>query len=62
MARAGKAASAGAALRLATLRQEQDDVGIAAIRRELRAWLKGSKAGKAVERAVKRLLVQEGSL
>ena len=56
VARAGKAAAAGAARRLSKLRKERGGVGSAIVRRELRAWLKVSKQGKAVEDAVSKLL------
>ena len=56
VARAGKAAASAAARRLAKLRKERGDVGVAVVRRELRAWLSGSKQGKAVEAAVGKLL------
>ena len=59
VARAGKAAAAGAVRRLAALRNERGDVGVAIIRRELRAWLRGSRQGKAVEDAVGKLLASE---
>ena len=56
VARAGKAAATAAARRLANLRKERGDVGVTVVRRELRAWLKLSKQGKAVEAAVGKLL------
>ena len=56
VAQAGKAAAGGAKRQLAKLRKERPDAGVSIIRRELRAWLRGSKQGKAVERAVERLL------
>ena len=56
VARAGKAAASGAASHLAALRAEPGDIGVAYVRRELRAWLRGSREGKAVERAVEKLL------
>ena len=59
VARAGKAAAAGAARRLSKLRKERGGVGSAIVRRELRAWLKVSKQGKAVEDAVSKLLAGE---
>ena len=56
VARAGKAAAAGASQQLTTLRAEPDDISVAYVRRELRAWLRSSKEGRAVERAVEKLL------
>ena len=56
---AGKAAAAGAARQLGKLRKERGDVGVAVVRRELRAWLKRSKQGKAMEDAVSKLLAGE---
>ena len=53
---AGKAAAEGAARQLAKLRQERGDVSVRIARRELRKWLRESKEGKAVEKAVSRLL------
>ena len=46
VARAGKAAASAAARRLAKLRNERGDVGVAVVRRELRAWLSVVKAGQ----------------
>ena len=57
VAAAGEAAAAGARKRLAALREERGaDVGVTIVRRELRAWLRGSDEGRAVEEAVGRLL------
>ena len=56
VARVGKAAAAGAASQFAMLREELGDLGVAVVRRELRSWLRGSKEGQAVERAVEKLL------
>ena len=54
---AGRAAAAGAAQRLAELRaQRGDDVSVTIARRELRAWLRTSPEGAAVEGAVGRVL------
>ena len=53
---AGQAAAAGAAQRLARLRQERDRVTVTIARRELRQWLRESTEGKVVEDAVARLL------
>ena len=54
---AGRAAAAGAAQRLSDLRaQRGDDVSVTIVRRELRAWLRTSPEGAAVEAAVGRLL------
>ena len=52
VARAGRAAAAGAQRQLAGLREQRGDAGVAIVRRELRAWLKSSRQGQAVERAV----------
>ena len=59
VARAGKAAASAAARRLAKLRKERGNVSVTVVRRELRAWLKLSKQGKAVEAAVGKLLAGE---
>ena len=56
VAKAGEAAVGGTARQLAKLRQERGDVSVTIARRELRKWLRESKEGKAVERAVSRLL------
>ena len=54
---AGKAAASGAAQRLSELRAERgDNVSVTIARRELRAWLRTSPEGAAVEGAVGRLL------
>ena len=54
---AGRAAAAGAAQQLSDLRaQRGDDVSVTIVRRELRAWLRTSSEGAAVEAAVGRLL------
>ena len=54
---AGRAAATGAAQRLAELRVERgDNVSVTIARRELRAWLRTSPEGAAVEGAVGRLL------
>ena len=54
---AGRAAAAGAARQLSDLRaQRGDDVSVTIVRRELRAWLRTSPEGAAVEAAVGRLL------
>ncbi len=53
---AGEAAARGAAARLSALREERDRVTVTIARRELRAWLRGSAEGRAVESAVGRLL------
>ena len=57
IARAGEWAAAGAAAKLAELRAERGEgVGVNIVRRELRRWLRESEEGRAVERAVMRLL------
>ena len=53
---AGEAAAKGAAEQLAALRGERDRVTVKIARRELRAWLRASPEGAAVEDAVGRLL------
>ena len=54
---AGRAAATGAAQRLAELRaQRGDNVSVTIARRELRAWLRTSPEGVAVEGAVGRVL------
>ena len=56
VAQTGKATASVAARQLAKLREERGNVGVAVVRRELRAWLEASEQGKAVERAVSKLL------
>ena len=53
---AGEVAAKGAAEQLAALRRERDRVTVTIARRELRAWLRASPEGAAVEAAVGRLL------
>ena len=53
---AGEAAAKRAAEQLAALREERDRVTVTIARRELRAWLRASPEGAAVEDAVGRLL------
>ena len=53
---AGEAAAGGAAQQLDRLHQERDRVTVTIARRELRAWLRESVEGKAVEAAVSGLL------
>ena len=53
IAKAGATAAAGAGKQLAQLRQQRgDDLTVTIARRELRAWLRASRQGKAVETAV----------
>ena len=57
IAKAGERAAAGAAKKLAELREQRgDDVGVTIVRRELRKWLRESPQGKQVEAAVSALL------
>ena len=56
VAEAGKTAAAGAAQRLAQLREERDRVTVTIARRELRKWLRSSEEGAAAEVVVKKLL------
>ena len=57
ISRAGKEAAAGAARKLAELREERGpDVSVTIVRRELRQWLQESKEGSAVESHVRKLL------
>ena len=56
VSKAGSAAAKGAAEQLAALRQERERVTVTIARRELRAWLRASPEGAAVEDAVVRLL------
>ena len=56
IAAAGAAAQAGVARKLPTLVGESGDTSVTIARRELRAWLRSSPEGKAVEDVVKRLL------
>ena len=59
IARAGERAAAGAAEKLAQVRQERGSrFTVTIARRELRAWLRSSPEGKEVEAAVKALLGQ----
>lgn len=53
---AGRRAAEGAAARLSELYEERDRVTVTIARRELRAWLRGSDAGREVEGVVGRLL------
>ena len=57
VARAGAVAALGASQRLAALRAERrGQLTVTIARRELRAWLRGSDVGEAVEAAVKPLI------
>ena len=57
ISQAGERAASGAAARLEQLRQERGDkVTVTIVRRELRAWLRSSPEGAAVEAAVGQLL------
>ena len=56
IAEAGNAAADGAAKQLTLLRQNRSRVTVTIARRELRAWLRDSHEGRAVEDAVGRLL------
>ena len=57
IAKAGEAAARGAAAELVKIRRDRgDDVSVTIVRRELRKWLAASSEGKAVEKAVGRLL------
>ena len=56
VAEAGRVATEGAAQQLERLRQERDRVTVTIARREIRKWLRESKAGKAVEEVVRGLL------
>ena len=57
IAESGRAAAEGAAHRLAQLREERGDkLTVTIARRELRTWLRASPEGKAVEKAMGRLL------
>ena len=59
IAKAGERAAAGAAAKLAEVREQRgEEVGVTIIRRELRAWLRASAEGKEVEAAVAALLGQ----
>ena len=49
---AGRRAAEGAATRLSELYEERDRVTVTIARRELRAWLRGSDAGREVEGVV----------
>ena len=57
VSRVGKATADGVAEQLTKLRQERGDVSVTIARRELRKWLRESKEGKAVEKAVSKLLM-----
>ena len=60
IAKAGATAAAAAGKQLAQLRQQRgDDLTVTIARRELRAWLRASRQGKAVETAVGKLLAGE---
>ena len=57
ISQAGEAAAQGAAEQLEQLRQDRGDkLTVTIARRELRSWLRASAEGKAVEKAVGRLL------
>ena len=57
LAEAGATAAVGAKAKLDHLRvQRGDDLTVAIVRRELRAWLRTADEGRAVESAVRRLL------
>ena len=56
IAEAGKAAADGAAKQLTHLRQDRSRVTVTIARRELRAWLRDSHEGRAVEAVMGRLL------
>ena len=57
IAEAGASAAVGAKAKLDRLREQRgDELTVAMIRRELRAWLRTSDEGRAVESAVSRLL------
>ena len=56
----GRLAAEGATERLAQLRQERTHVTVTIARREIRKWLRESKEGKAVEKAVGDLLARKG--
>ena len=61
VARAGAATVLGASERLAELRAQRGDrLTVTITRRELRAWLRNSPEGAAVEQAVERLLSANG--
>ena len=53
---AGRVAAEGAGERLARLRQDRGKVTVTIARREIRKWLRESMEGKAVEKAVEKLL------
>ena len=57
IAKAGERAASGAAARLEQVREERGDkLTVTIVRRELRAWLRSSPEGAAVEAAVGQLL------
>ena len=58
---AGRVAAEGAAEGLAQLRQDRGEVTVAVARREIRKWLRESKEGRAVEKAVGKLLAKKAS-
>lgn len=57
---AGEAAAKGAAQQMAQLRQDRSQVTVTVARREIRKWLRDSKEGEAVDKAVKELLAPKG--
>ena len=59
VSQAGEAAAKGEAKQLAQLRQDRGEVSVTIARRELRKWLRESAEGKAVEKAVEKLLRTE---
>ena len=56
VSQAGEAAAKGAAEQLAQLRQDRGEVSVTIGRREIRKWLRESTEGKAVEKAVEKVL------
>ena len=61
VSQAGEAAAQGVAKQLGQLRQGRGEVTVTIARREIRKWLRESKEGKAVEKAVGELLAKKAS-
>ena len=59
VSQAGEAAAQCVGKRLAKLRQDRGEVTVTIARREIRKWLRKSKEGEAVEKAVGELLAKK---
>ncbi len=59
VSQAGEAAAQCVGKRLANLREDQGEVTVTIARRKIRKWLRKSKEGEAVEKAVGELLAKK---